>query len=322
MIQYLAGESEYFVRRKERELRDAFSGRSSEAPILILDFDLSGEEEKNWHLLQEAWQTGLFAEEKMIVVRNVLSEDTFSAKILKALDGRTELLTDTAITLLFSETGKLKKKNDLVAWLAKKAESISPDEKLSPNALEQYALSLFAESGTEVVLSLPALRALLLECGSDMYRLESELSKLAFLKSEGSISEGEVRDFISFAPGGTVFEALDLIVSGRRDGAIQLFARELGKGEDIFRILGSCAWQLRVLLSVRDAYDHGIRQSQSIADRTGMKEYSVRKCLQRIAGLPMDRLNRSLDFLAEADARIKTGALRPDLAVYLFVVKF
>lgn len=322
MIQWLAGENEYFVRHRERELRDEFSSSRSGVQILILDFDLSGEEEKNWGLLREAWQTGLFGEEKMIVIRNVLRDDIFSEKISKELASRKEILTDTAITVLFSEAGKLKKKNDLAGWLSKNAELIPLREGLSPQELERHALRIFTERNTQVILSAAALRVLILECGSDMYRLESEIAKLAFLKSAGTISENDVRDHVSFAPGGTVFEALDLIVSGRREGAIQLFARELGKGEDAFRILGSCAWQMRILVQVRDLYDQGSRQSQMIADRTGIKEYSVRKCLSAIASLPMDRLKKSFEFLAESDTRIKTGGLRPDLAVYLFVAKF
>lgn len=322
MIQYLVGENEYFVRRRERELRDAFLTQRPRAQVRIFDFDLSGEEEKSWRSLQEAWQTALFAEEKMIIVRNVLVDDIFSGRMLKVLEDRKDLSADAPVTLLFSEAGKLKKKNDLATWLAKKAEGVALNEKLFPQELERYALKLFVERNPSVTLSLPALRALLLECGSNMYRLESEIAKLAFLKSEGTLSEADVRNLISFTPGGTVFEALDLIVSGRRDEAIQLFARELGKGEDVFRILGSCAWQMRLLVSVRDAYDRGIRQSQAIADRTGMKEYSVRKCLSAVAKLPMDRLKKSFEFLAEADTHIKTGALRPDLAVYLFVAKF
>lgn len=322
MIQFLAGENEYFVRRRERELRDDFSARLPSAQVLLLDFDLSGEEEHHWKLLQEAWQTGLFSDQKLIVIRNVLADEIFSQRILKVLESRKELLMDASIILLFSEAGKLKMKNDLATWLSKKAEKIAVSERMLPQELEKYVLKIFSERNPSATLSLPAARALILECGSDLYRLESEIAKLAFLKNEGSISENDIREIISFASGGTVFEALDLIVSGRRDGAIQLFARELGKGEDAFRILGSCAWQMRLLVSVRDLYDQGIRQSQAIANRTGMKEYSVRKCLSAIAKLPMDRLKQSFEFLAEADVRIKTGALRPDLAVYLFVAKF
>jgi len=322
MIQCLAGETEYFVRHKERSLREDFSTRHPGAQELLLEFDPSGEEEKYWGLLREAWQTGLFAEEKLIVIRNVLKNDIFSERILDALASRKELLTDPSITLLFSESGKLKKKNELSSWLSKKAENIHPDEKMSPQDLERHALEIFAERNDSAALSISAARALILECGNDMHRLENEIAKLAFLKSEGSVSENDVRENISFAPGGTVFEALDLIVSGQRDSAIRLFARELGKGEDAFRILGSCAWQMRILVSVRDLYDQGIRQSQMIADRTGMKEYSVRKCLSAINSLPMARLKKSFAFLSEADTLIKTGALRPDLAVYLFVAKF
>lgn len=322
MIQFLAGETEYFVRHKERSLRDAFSARHPGAQVLLIEFDLSGEEEKNWGLLREAWQTGLFAEEKLIVIRNVLRNDIFSEKVLIELEDRKELLTDDSIVLLFSESGKLKKKNDLSSWLSKKAETIRLDEKMSPQDLERHALQIFSERNEKATLSLPAVRALILECGDNMYRLENEIAKLSFLKSDGNISEGDVRDHISFAPGGTVFEALDLIVSGQRDSAIRLFAREFGKGEDAFRILGSCAWQMRILVSVRDLYDQGIRQSQMIADKTGMKEYSVRKCLSAINSLPMARLKKSFAFLSEADTLIKTGALRPDLAVYLFVAKF
>lgn len=322
MIHSLAGDNDYFVRRREQKFRADFSARFPDAQILSLDFDLSGEEELCWRLFQEASQSGLFAEQKLIVLRNVLRNAILSERIQKMLEAHPELFTDTTIEILFSEAGKLKKKNDLATWLSKNAMSVAFEEKFSPNALEQYALKLFAERGGNATLALPALRALIAECGNNMYRLESELAKLAFLKGEGVISEQDVREFISFAPGGTVFEALDLIVSGRRDGAIQLFARELGKGEDAFRVLGSCAWQLRILLSVRDMHDRGIRQSQAIADRTGLKEYSVRKCLSRITSLPLARLKRSLDFLAEADVLMKTGGLRPDLAVYLFVVKF
>ncbi len=322
MIQFLAGGNEYFVRRKERELRLDFSSRQPEAQILIFDFELAGEEEKNWALVREAWQTGLFAEKKMIVVRNVFGNELFSERFLKVLESRKELLADTAIVLLFSETGKLKKKNDFAAWLAKEGEGVAVNEKMLPQDVERYALQIFSEKNNAVRFSLPALRALLLECGDNMYRLENEIARLAFLKCEGAVSEDDVRNLVSFSPGGTVFEALDLIVSGRRDGAIQLFARELGKGDDAFRILGSCAWQLRILIQVRDMYDQGIRQSQMIAERTGMKEYSVRKCLSAITTLPMERLKKSLTFLAEADILMKTGGLRPDLAVYLFVAKF
>jgi DNA polymerase III delta subunit len=322
MIQLLAGESEYFVSRREREIRADFSAHQSEAQILLFDFDLPGEEEKNWKSLQEAWQTGLFSEEKLIVIRNVLADDIFSERILKALEHQRGFLTDPSITLVFSQSGKLKKKNDFAAWLSKKAEKVAVSEKMFPPALEQYARKILSEHNPSVTLSLPALRALILECGSNMYRLENELAKLAFSQPEGEISEAAMRELVSFAPGGTVFEALDLIVSGRRDGAIQLFARELGKGEDAFRILGSCAWQMRLLVSVRDWYDRGVRQSQSIADQAGLKEYSVRKCLSSISKLSMARLNRSLAFLSEADTLIKTGGLRPDLAIYLFVAKF
>jgi DNA polymerase III delta subunit len=230
MIQLLAGESEYFVRRREREIRSDFSAHQSESQILLFDFDLPGEEEKNWKSLQDAWQTGLFSEEKMIVIRNVLSDEVFSGRICTALESHLELFSDASIHILFSEAGKLRKKNDLQVLLSKKAERVALTEKLSPQAIEQYARRLFAESGTKATLSLPALRALILECGSNMYRLENEIAKLAFLKSDGNISEGELRELVSFAPGGTVFEALDFIVSGRRDVAIQLFTRLSGKG--------------------------------------------------------------------------------------------
>lgn len=322
MIQLLMGENEYFVRRREREIRRDFLVRSPGAQVLPLDFDGSGDEERNWSLLQEAWQTGLFSEEKLIVIRNVLANDIFSERILKALEQRAQLLSDPTITIVFSESGKLKKKNDLATWLSKKAGKEVVGEKMLPQELERHARKIFSERNPSATLSPPALRAIILECGSDMYRLENELMKLAFLQSDGEISEEAVRMLVSFAPGGTVFEAIDLIVSGQRDGAIRLFARELGKGEDAFRILGSCAWQLRLLLSVRDWYDRGVRQSQSIADQAGLKEYSVRKCLSSISKLSMARLNRSLAFLSEADTLIKTGGLRPDLAIYLFVAKF
>ncbi len=322
MLKLLVGENLYLVRKEEGELRAVFLEQYPSGEAVVLDFG-NPDEEVSVRKFSDAIEMGLFATEKLVIVRNASKRgEAFSKEFSEFLKTKKNILTDAFPILVFVEDGKTKKTDPLVAYLLKKSEMVSVPNTLSPRDAELFVKSLLAEWNPKISIAPTATRLLFAECGDDLYRLENEVRKIAFMKGEGIVEENELRELVKFSLGGTVFEALDALSSGNRSRAIFLFERELSKGEDSFKILGSCAWQARLLLLVREAYDRGERQPAIIAKATGMKEFSIRKTLGMIGKLPMDRLRDALHLLSECDVKIKTGQMKPELALTMFAAKF
>lgn len=322
MLKLLIGENPYLVRKEEGEARIIFLEQHPSGEVFVVDFG-NPDEEISIQRFLDAIEAGLFATEKLVIVRNASKRnEAFSKELSDFLKARKNILTDAFPVIVFAEDGKTKKTDPLISFLLKKAETVSVPNMLSPRDAELFVKSLLSEWNPNLSIAPLALRSLLSECANDLSRLENEVRKIAFCKEKGVVEENELQELVKFSLGGTVFEALDALSSGNRSRAIFLFERELSKGEDAFKILGSCAWQTRLLLLVRDAYDRGERQPAMIAKETGMKEFSIRKALGMIGKLPMDRLRAALHFLSECDVKIKTGQMKPELALTMFAARF
>ncbi len=60
----------------------------------------------------------------------------------------------------------------------------------------------------------------------------------------------------------------------------------------------------------------------AIAAAIGAKPFSVKKLMPLIPKLSLERLKRSLAYLSDLDREMKTGQIRPGVALDLFVWKF
>ncbi len=115
-----------------------------------------------------------------------------------------------------------------------------------------------------------------------------------------------------------IFDALDMLAAGKQNEALIIF-RILLEEDDIFRILGMCAWQLRQMLIVDDYMRSGITDKSSIAKESGLHPFVVQKIQRAIPHFPKKRLAKALRLVAHLDRGLKKSEYTKVSAIDTFV---
>jgi DNA polymerase III delta subunit len=325
MILLLYGEDAFRSREKLNELKGAYLKKNPDGSGFFefrFDAGAEGADARVADLIASLETGGLFATKKLVAIRGALGASEMVRKpLLDFLDRDVDRIEKDADTVaVFWEEGVPKKTNKLFRLLDGKAERKQHFESLQGVKLEQWAVKRLQSSGATI--GRPALQRLLLETGSDLFRLEGELAKLANFVEGRTIAEADVDALLAGSVKATVFEALEALSSGQKARALKLFADQVAKGENALYLLSMCAWQLRNLLRVADAYSQGLRAAPLLAKQLKLHPFVVQKLLRQVPSFPLDRLKKSFALLTDLDVRSKSGALDPKLALDLFVVKF
>lgn len=323
MLYFLHGEDMIRVAERRRELMDGFQKKYPTGEIHLFDFEDTGTPEMVRRACS-ACDQGLFATPKLVVWLHPLAlkegEDAVKNFLKRFLK---EAPLD--ISLLVIEPGKIKKTNSIAAFLLKKADRTEDLSVLSGASLETWVLKSLAAFDPHLSISRPALMLLLKGIGSDTLRLKQVIDQLASYRGTGEIVLADVMLFVQAGSEAVIFQALDALARGEREKALLLFAREQAaatKHDAVYGLLSMCAWQLRRLLLIREAYDQGMHDSPGIARHTKLPPFTVQNALRGLNALPRTRLAAGLSLLAEMDAALKIGALDPGVALDTFVWKF
>lgn len=321
MIIFLHGEDEFLVGRRKRMLMRAFVKKYTTAEVFVFDFEDQGTPQDVRRAL-DACEGGLFAAEKMVVFLHPFVLGETSEKLMaKFLEEQIVTLPEKTILLLV-HTGKIKKTHALTKLLLAKMDKEEVYDTLSGRAIENLVTKELALFNGQVQFDAQALQLFLTFTNGNTARQMSELEKLATFKGEGVITEGDVRELLEAPNESLIFNALDALGRGDRKQALLLFRQETKKSDGVFPVLSMCAWQVRRLLLVRDAWDHGIRRASDITAATKLPPFTVQKALATIEHFPLPRLKQGLALLSDIDTNLKQGKADPEVSLDLFVWKF
>lgn len=323
MLYFLYGEDEVRIGDRRRELLEGFRKKYPNGEIQIFDFEDSGTPE-TIRSACSACEQGLFMIPKLIVWLHPFAlkegEDALKKFLTRFLK---EPPSDTSLLVLAS--GKIKKTHPVASLLLKKSDRIEEMEPLQGAQLERYILTSLRAFDASLSIGRSALGILTKAVGSDMLRLKQEISRLAAYRGIGVVTNEDVLLFLRSGSETTVFQALDAMSRGEKQRALLLFAEEQAgesKHEAVYGLLSMCAWQLRRLIQIREAFDRGIRDAAGIARETKLPPFAVQNALRSLGGLPLSRLTSGLILLADMDAAMKIGELDPGVALDTFVWKF
>ncbi len=331
MIIFLHGEDLFLVSRRKRALQEAFLQKNPGDEMFVFDFE-DDRSPENIHRALSACEGGLFAEKKMIVFLHALMfEDAGSDALVELL--KSETLTNSPENIyLFVEPGKIKKTGSVTKVLLKKADQVEEIEsfliaKGSKKVADFRKLEVFARKelallGGETSFGHGVLERLVQIVGADTARLVSEIAKLVSYKPKGQIEVEDISLLVGRVENEDIFRALDALVVGRKDEALRLFRSGMTTSDDVYGDLGMCAWQVRRLLVIREAYDSGLRQASDIARATALPPFMVEKALRSLREFPLERLKKGLMLLSDLDKEMKQGATSPELALDMFIWKF
>lgn len=331
MILFFFGEDAFRNREKRLALKKLFFEKNP-GSTGFFEFDFSdGAEVKDLSACLS--QTGLFATKKFVIVGNVFDAPIETRRALaEFLEGQSVALSaDSERVVLFFQSGQPKKNEKL--WKALSGKAVKSQEflLLTGTALWKWMDERARASGAVGIE--PAAKkylsdACLAEARKqgekrklDMFLLDAELRKLAAYRFGEVIHEEDVR-LLSPAPlsDGTVFNALDVLFSGRRSEAMTLFANLMKRGEAL-GLLGMCAWQLRNIIRVKGALMDGeIRSGGEAARLLGMHPFPAGKCFDIASRSSFESLERSFTRLARLDREAKSGDRTPEEALTAFVM--
>ncbi len=319
MLRFLTGTDHYRLRLRERSLATDFGRAHQSAEERI--FDGRDTTEGLLSGLQESLSGGLFSSPRVILFRHVeLFDERTAEAVIRLLD---QSLPEDILLMASAElSGRAKKGNVLQTWLMKNAETETVDI-LSGRALSQSIMDILESIDPTVKIEPRAIESLAVRTGGVTGHIYHDLLKLVLTTSGKTITDTDVKSVIEEPASESVsFILLDAIVRGNRERAVSLLRQEETNDDAVFKLLGLFAWQVRQAIMVRDEYERGMTSPDSIAAAIGAKPFSVKKLMPLIPALSLERLKRSLAYLSDLDREMKTGQIRPGVALDLFVWKF
>jgi len=179
------------------------------------------------------------------------------------------------------------KENELINWLRKRAEE------------------------TNYSLSSNAARVLINRVGARPGILAKELEKtLLYAGANKSISEKDVAEVVGESKMENVFALTEALKTKNSETALRLLNNQINHGEEPIKILGTIAWQFRMIWEVKHYQKKNLPSGQ-IAKTMGANPYVVDKALQHTDRFSTKQLRTGYLELAKADRSLKSTSQDP-----------
>ncbi len=160
-------------------------------------------------------------------------------------------------------------------------------------------------------LSLEAARFMVNRVGARPGILDKELEKtLLYAGKNKSISEKDVAEVVGENKLENVFALTDALKTKNPATALRLLNNQVDHGEEPIKILGTIAWQYRMIWEVKHYQTKNLPASQ-IAKTMGANPYVVDKALQHTRRFSTQQLRAGYLELTKADRSLKSTSQDP-----------
>jgi DNA polymerase-3 subunit delta len=261
--------------------------------------------------LAELASPSLFAERKVIVVRNAQDLSTETIKDVKAY------LTAPAeeIVLVLLHAGGAKGKGLLDAARKAGAREVACPKMTKPADRLAFVRAEFRAAGRSATPE--ACQALVDAIGGDLRELASAAAQLT-ADVEGTIDQAVVARYYTGRAEATGFEVADLAVTGRTAEALERLRWALAVGQSLPGITFALASGVRSIGKLASA-PRGARPAD-LARELGMPPWKIDRVRQQMRGWTPDGVAAALTAVAEADAAVKGAAADPAYALEKAVI--
>lgn len=167
----------------------------------------------------------------------------------------------------------------------------------------------------------PAAVRLLAEFVSgDLRLIDSEVKKLVLFANGRTVRESDVRALVHSTHEAIIFELTDALVLGQPQ-AMRVLKELLEQGEPAPMIITMLSRQLRLMLQAKSALDAGV-EVEELGEILGTtSDFVVRKTRDQVRSYSLEALKAFYIRLLETDLAIKSGELKDELALELFVAE-
>jgi len=326
MIIFIYGPDTYRSRQKLNELKSKFVSEIDIASqsLIVIEGQTTTLKE-----ISEKINTGsLFVKKRMVVIEDIFenkSEKLF-ADLSAFLKKRDEAKKSDEDNIIIFRDGDLNNKNKKLKKDGQKLFTFLLAQKYVQEFknLSGAQLTNFIKEATQKLdrtIEPTALNTLVTRTNSDLWRISSELHKLAMaLPQNGEIKNQEVKNQVAGTYDENIFNLMDAISVRNKKLALTLLEEQYLAGVSEDYILVMLIRQFKILLQIKSGTESGLNASQ-IASELKINPYVVKKGIAQANGFTLEVLKNYLNDLIALDFKNKTGQGETRAELALFIAK-
>jgi len=321
----LHGDDDIAIEQTVKKLRDGM-GDSANADLNTDEFE--GEDTTVADILAAVKSFPFLADKRLVIVKGFISWITrkgagqIGKKAVERLEAELPNLPDYA-RLVFVERGELSA-NNKIAKLAKSHERGYEKAFNAPKDTTDWIIKR-AKAQYSVEIQPQAAHAIASVTGTDLRRADNELVKLvSYIDDEDRpITEADVALLTPYVAEANVFAMIDALALGNRRQALTLMHQSLNENprDDGFGLFALIVRQFRLLLLTREHLaDGGSYNNNDVASAIGVRSgWQAGKLVKQSRSFTVEELDRIYRRLQQYDVEMKTGKIKPRLALDLLV---
>jgi len=280
MIILIHGKDSYRIKEK---VNDLVNGQE-----IVFDF----EEDVYPLLIDSLKQRSLFDSKKIVVTKGLL-------KKVKSIKDIIPLVGDTTLIIVEDTIDKKYKK--------------IADEEYCFDLLQGAELIKWINARVGGKIHNLAVKKIIEYFNNDLWRISSELDKLACYKNGEMILVDDIELLMRPDIENNIFQTIDAIASKNKKTSLKLLYSHIEKGDAVSYLFSMIFFQFRNLIAVKDAQKLGLRNINK------MNPYIFSKISNQSRSFTYEELINYYSKLAQSDYYIKTGKIDPGIALDLFI---
>lgn len=265
---------------------------------------LDGEKCSALDIFQAASSIPFLSEKRLTIVKNFLSEGEENERT--ACAALLEKIPEFSV-LIFSESAG---SPDRRTALFKKIQKIGKPMEF-PNLTGSKLLAWIEKGVQDRGGKIEAEAAILLTelAGNDLYRLENEIAKLVGFAQDRPVNKSDIELLTDTKFETSIFRFTDGIGQKNEKLSISTLHHLIESGEELHRILSMIMRQFRIILTVKDLIEQGMRQTE-ITAKVREHPFVISNAAQQARNFTFEQLRRAYELLIEMDTKLKTGGIK------------
>jgi len=264
------------------------------------------------HWLGSARTLSFVGGTKLVVVRNLHEAVPQDQDAQTLIDYAQSPIPEACVVVT---ADKVDRKRKLFKTLTKLKTAVACE---APKENEHWLRKRAEEAGYS--LSSDAARFLINRVGPRPGILAKELEKtLLYAGKNKSVSERDVAEVVGESKLENVFALTDALKTKNPEKALRLLNNQIDHGEEPIKILGTIAWQLRMIWEVKHYQQKNLPSGQ-IAKVMGAHPFMVEKALQHTRRFSTQQLRSGYLELVKADRNLKSTTKDPTAVMQTLIL--
>jgi len=311
MIIFLYGADSYRSKKKLEEIIDHYK-KIHKSGLNLIYIDTAQTDFTDFY--NSFKSSSMFAEKKLLVVKNVFSNKKFQEDLLLEIKN----INSFKDIVVVYESDTVDERTKTFKTLIKECKS-QEFKSLDTKELKVWAREQFEVLGQKI--NLDALDLVVSYVGNNLWQLSNEIKKLSDFKRGLTIKKEDVEVLVR--PNNIqvdIFKTIDALAQKNKKQALLLLQKHLDSGEVPLYLLSMIAWQFKNLLVVKELAQKGMMYN-SIVKKSGLHPFVVQKNYFMCNQFTLEELKGIYQKIFTIDLGIKTGSIEEETALHLLVAQ-